>query len=146
MKHAGQFLDDFVAKGGHHVIMWRTSCRCSVSRLKKSHGKNHLGSASHKYAKLNAGKLNKQPSLGAPVESPPQPQTSPQHSTSTSSSTVNSEALKVVQVQCDVKDILTRLNHNPAREKLLAVIKAEVCLPLQIFENGFGFAILGYMV
>ena len=52
--------------------MWCTLCQCSAFWLERC----HLGSASHKHAKPNAGKLNKQPGLSVPVEYPPQAQTS----------------------------------------------------------------------
>ena len=87
VKRARQFPDDFIAKG--EEIMWCTSCQCSVSWLEKSHAKNHLSSASHKRAKLNAGKLNKQPGLSAPVESPPVAATSTQPPPSTTIPEVN---------------------------------------------------------
>ena len=92
--------------------MWCTSCQCSVSWLEKSHAKNHLSSASRKGAKLNAGKLNKQPGLSALVESPPVAATSTQPPPSTTITEVNDNTRKVVQAQPDLKDVLTGLNHN----------------------------------
>ena len=55
VKLAWQFPDDFIAKG--EDTMQCTSCQCSVSWLKKSHGKSHSGFASHMCAKLNVGKV-----------------------------------------------------------------------------------------
>ena len=104
-------------------IMWCTSCQGSVSWLDKSHGQSHLGLPATNVSKLNAGNQNQQPGLSALVQSPPEPQTPPQPSPSQSSSAVDNEALKGVQVQRDLKNIRTGLNHSQqVNEKIVSAV------------------------